>query len=79
MTDNEKSIYCSGVDPTIVNFIEVNVQNKNQTPSCQWVKNVQRHVHEHDVRYVILHDFTTIFILYQWKLISVLFYKIQIS
>ncbi|CAH0398773.1 unnamed protein product [Chilo suppressalis] len=53
VTDDEKSLYCSGVDPVIVNFIKVN--NNNNKQSClQWVKNVQRHIHEHDVRCLVL-------------------------
>lgn len=47
VSDDEKSIYCSGVDSVIINFIKVEMKNKMGT---QWVKNVQRNVHEHDVR-----------------------------
>lgn len=46
--EEEKSLYCSGVDPIIVNFVKVGHNRKGG--QSQWVKNVQRHIHEHDVR-----------------------------
>lgn len=48
VSEDESSLYCSGVDPVITNFIKVN--NTNKQSALQWVKNVQRHIHEHDVR-----------------------------
>ncbi|GBP64508.1 U3 small nucleolar RNA-associated protein 4 homolog, partial [Eumeta japonica] len=52
VSDDEKSVYCSGVDPVIVNFVKVDVNNKTQ--NAQWVKNIQRHIHEHDIRALVL-------------------------
>lgn len=50
MSDDEKKLYCSGVDPVIVNFVKVNNTGSVKQANSQWVKNVQRHIHEHDVR-----------------------------
>lgn len=54
VSDDEKSLFCSGVDPVIMNFIKVN-KNVNKVTEAQWVKNVQRNIHEHDVRGLVLH------------------------
>ncbi|KAL0822494.1 hypothetical protein ABMA28_004548 [Loxostege sticticalis] len=54
VSEDESSLYCSGVDPVITNFIKVN--NTNKQSALQWVKNVQRHIHEHDVRALALND-----------------------
>lgn len=51
VSDDEKSLFCSGVDPVIMNFIKVN-KNMGKQSDAQWVKNVQRNIHEHDVRCV---------------------------
>lgn len=64
VSDDELNLYCSGVDPTIVHFVKVhNSQDKNasttdkvdkiegQRAGSIWAKNVQKHIHEHDVRY----------------------------
>ncbi|XP_068081121.1 U3 small nucleolar RNA-associated protein 4 homolog [Anabrus simplex] len=49
VSDDQKSVYCSGVDPLIVCFACVQVRVANGERS-RWVKSVQRRVHEHDVR-----------------------------
>lgn len=49
ISEDERSLYCSGVDPVITNFIKVPSSSGKQS-TLQWVKNVQRHIHEHDVR-----------------------------
>ncbi|KAJ8713520.1 hypothetical protein PYW07_013890 [Mythimna separata] len=54
VSDDEKSLFCSGVDPVIMNFIKVNKNTGKQT-DAQWVKNVQRNIHEHDVRGLVIH------------------------
>ncbi|XP_050351398.1 U3 small nucleolar RNA-associated protein 4 homolog [Nymphalis io] len=54
VSDDENSLYCSGVDPIIMNFVKVNCSSGNQS-SAQWVKNVQRNIHEHDVRALVIH------------------------
>ncbi|CAB3251694.1 unnamed protein product [Arctia plantaginis] len=54
VSDDEKSLFCSGVDPVIMNFIKVN-KNMGKQMDAQWVKNVQRNIHEHDVRGLIIH------------------------
>ncbi|KAB0796828.1 hypothetical protein PPYR_10889 [Photinus pyralis] len=48
----EDSIYCAGVDSNIVNYVKVKVTEGNY----KWVKSVQRKVHEHDVRALVLHE-----------------------
>ncbi|XP_068618247.1 U3 small nucleolar RNA-associated protein 4 homolog [Battus philenor] len=53
VSDDEKSLYCSGVDPAIMNFIKVS-KGSGKISGAQWVKNVQRNIHEHDVRALIL-------------------------
>lgn len=53
VSDDEKSLFCSGVDPVIMNFIKLN-KNTGKQMDAQWVKNVQRNIHEHDVRYAQL-------------------------
>ncbi|XP_047535079.1 U3 small nucleolar RNA-associated protein 4 homolog [Vanessa atalanta] len=54
VSDDENSLYCSGVDPVIMNFVKVNCSSGKQS-SAQWVKNVQRNIHEHDVRALVIH------------------------
>ncbi|XP_072947346.1 U3 small nucleolar RNA-associated protein 4 homolog [Epargyreus clarus] len=54
VSEDEKSLYCTGMDPVIINFIKVNKSAGKQT-TAQWVKNVQRNIHEHDVRALVLH------------------------
>ncbi|CAH0729798.1 unnamed protein product, partial [Brenthis ino] len=54
VSDDEKSIYCSGVDPVIINFVKVNNSSLGKQSTSQWVKNVQRNIHEHDVRALVL-------------------------
>ncbi|XP_023934231.1 U3 small nucleolar RNA-associated protein 4 homolog [Bicyclus anynana] len=49
VSDDENSMYLSGVDPVIVQFVKVKSGSNKQT-SANWVKNVQRNIHEHDVR-----------------------------
>ncbi|CAG9793901.1 unnamed protein product [Diatraea saccharalis] len=55
VSEDEKSLYCSGVDPVITNFVKVN-NNCNKQSTLQWVKNVQRNIHEHDVRCLVIND-----------------------
>ncbi|XP_053606574.1 U3 small nucleolar RNA-associated protein 4 homolog isoform X2 [Plodia interpunctella] len=52
VSDDEKSLYCSGVDPVLTNFIKVD----NKQAGAQWVKHFQRHIHEHDVRALVYKD-----------------------
>lgn len=59
VADDEESLYFSGVDPVITQFVKVNSGAK-QT-SARWVKNVQRNIHEHDVRYTQTIRFSTTF------------------
>ncbi|VVC86764.1 unnamed protein product [Leptidea sinapis] len=55
ISDDEQSLYCSGVDPIITMFMKVSKTVEKQA-SSQWVKNVQRNIHEHDVRGLALND-----------------------
>ncbi|XP_026762626.2 U3 small nucleolar RNA-associated protein 4 homolog [Galleria mellonella] len=51
VSDDETYMFFSGVDPVIMQFIKV----KNHKESRgQWVRHVQRHVHEHDVRSLVI-------------------------
>ncbi|KAM3966216.1 UTP4 small subunit processome component l(3)72Dn [Aphomia sociella] len=51
VSDDETNMYFSGVDPVIMHFIKV---KNNKQSGGQWVKHVQRHVHEHDVRSLVI-------------------------
>ncbi|XP_073947137.1 UTP4 small subunit processome component l(3)72Dn [Choristoneura fumiferana] len=53
VSDDEQKIYCSGVDPVILSYRRVD--KSSDSGSLQWVKHVQRHIHEHDVRGLIMH------------------------
>ncbi|XP_037294698.1 U3 small nucleolar RNA-associated protein 4 homolog isoform X2 [Manduca sexta] len=55
VSEDEKSLYCSGVDPVITMFVKIEKINNEQS-EVQWVKNVQRHIHEHDVRGLVLNQ-----------------------
>ncbi|KAJ0178260.1 hypothetical protein K1T71_006083 [Dendrolimus kikuchii] len=55
VSEDETRLFCSGVDPIIINFIKVGKNNDVQS-SGQWVKHVQRNIHEHDVRGLIIND-----------------------
>ncbi|KOB78040.1 Cirhin [Operophtera brumata] len=66
VSDDELNLYCSGVDPTIAHFVRVqDSQDKKatttiigiekETTRSMWAKNVQKHIHEHDVRVIITH------------------------
>ncbi|XP_045766476.1 U3 small nucleolar RNA-associated protein 4 homolog [Maniola jurtina] len=59
VADDEKHIYCSGVDPVITRFVKVDSGTGKET-SASWVRDVQRHIHEHDVRALLLHENTLI-------------------
>ncbi|KAF5306667.1 hypothetical protein FQR65_LT07222 [Abscondita terminalis] len=50
VSKSENSLYCSGVDTNIVNYEKVKITEGN----FKWVKSVQRKVHDHDVRSLIL-------------------------
>ncbi|KAL1517504.1 hypothetical protein ABEB36_001261 [Hypothenemus hampei] len=47
---NECSIYAAGVDPLISNYEKVKVGS-----NFRWVKSIQRKIHEHDVRTMVIH------------------------
>ncbi|XP_013146935.1 PREDICTED: cirhin [Papilio polytes] len=53
VSDDEKNLYCSGVDPVIMNFVKVS-KGSGKITGAQWVKNVQRNIHEHQVRALVL-------------------------
>lgn len=48
VSDDEKSLYCSGVDPVITMFKKV--ENTEIPSEYRWVKSIHRNIHEHDVR-----------------------------
>src|SRR5699024_6858872 len=47
---DENSLYCAGVDPNIVNYVRVKVKDNDQ----KWVRSIQRKIHDHDVRALVL-------------------------
>ncbi|CAH0584326.1 unnamed protein product [Chrysodeixis includens] len=55
VSEDETSIFCGGSDSIIMNFIKVNKSTEKQT-EAHWVKNVQRNIHERDVRGLVVDD-----------------------
>ncbi|CAK1556292.1 unnamed protein product [Leptosia nina] len=54
ISEDETYLYCSGIDPVINMFKKiVNADNPSET---RWVKNIQRNIHEHDVRALVIND-----------------------
>lgn len=47
---DRETLYCAGVDPNIVSYVKVNVKGENK----KWVKSIQRKIHDHDVRSLLL-------------------------
>lgn len=52
VSDDQKTLYCAGVDPNIVSYVKVQVKDENH----RWVKSVQRKIHDHDIRALVLQD-----------------------
>lgn len=52
LSDNQKTLYCAGVDPLIVSYEKICVKDD----TMKWVKSVQRKIHDHDVRNLVLLD-----------------------
>nr|CAI5842239.1 unnamed protein product [Callosobruchus analis] len=52
LSDDEHTLYCAGVDPTIVTYQKINVRGENK----KWVKSIQRKIHEHDVNALVLYN-----------------------
>ncbi|XP_025835846.1 U3 small nucleolar RNA-associated protein 4 homolog [Agrilus planipennis] len=50
LSSDEKTLYCAGVDPLIISYEKVKVKGTSQ----KWVKSIQRKIHDHDVRCLIL-------------------------
>lgn len=51
ISDDEKNLYCAGVDSTITNYVQINVKHGGK----KWIKSIQRRVHDNDVNSLILH------------------------
>ncbi|XP_063382470.1 U3 small nucleolar RNA-associated protein 4 homolog [Cydia fagiglandana] len=58
VSDNEEQIYCSGVDPIIMSYQKV--EKNCGGVALQWMKNVVRHIHMHDVRDLVMNEDTLI-------------------
>ncbi|XP_047993070.1 U3 small nucleolar RNA-associated protein 4 homolog isoform X2 [Leguminivora glycinivorella] len=58
VSENEEQIYCSGVDPMIMSYQKVEKNCGGQ--ALQWMKNVQRNIHMHDVRDLVMNEDTLI-------------------
>ncbi|XP_017779887.1 PREDICTED: U3 small nucleolar RNA-associated protein 4 homolog, partial [Nicrophorus vespilloides] len=52
LSEDEKTVYCSGIDSWIFSFVNVNVKDGMQ----KWVKCSKRVVHDHDVRALCMGD-----------------------
>lgn len=50
VSENKDVIYCAGVDPNIVSYVKVNIKEGHQ----KWVKSIQRKIHDHDVRALVV-------------------------
>ncbi|XP_063623393.1 U3 small nucleolar RNA-associated protein 4 homolog [Cydia splendana] len=58
VSENEEQIYCSGVDPMIMTYQKVEKSCGGE--ALQWMKNVVRHIHMHDVRALVMNEDTLI-------------------
>ncbi|XP_077300412.1 UTP4 small subunit processome component l(3)72Dn isoform X2 [Arctopsyche grandis] len=55
LSEDQKSLYCTGVDPNIVNYAKVKMKHKGEDEYVEkWVKNLQRNIHQHDVRAMVM-------------------------
>lgn len=52
LNDDQTSLFCSGIDPNIVNYVKITVKDGTH----KWVKSLQRKIHEHDIRALVLND-----------------------
>lgn len=52
VSDDENMLYCAGIDPNIVSYVRVSHKNDQN----KWMKSIERKVHDHDVRSLILFD-----------------------
>lgn len=50
LSENEETVFCGGVDPILVSYVKIKIKEQNE----KWVKSIQRKVHDHDVRDLIL-------------------------
>ncbi|CAH0547966.1 unnamed protein product [Brassicogethes aeneus] len=50
LSEDQTSLCCAGVDPNIINYVQVNVKGGSQ----KWVRSIQRKIHEHDIRSLLL-------------------------
>ncbi|XP_063363511.1 U3 small nucleolar RNA-associated protein 4 homolog [Cydia amplana] len=58
VSENEEQIYCSGVDPMIMTYQKVEKNCGGE--ALQWMKNVHRNIHMHDVRALVMNEDTLI-------------------
>lgn len=65
LSEDEKSLYCAGVDPLIVSYAKVCMKQKGDTGTVdKWVKSIQRNIHTHDVRYYTIYSIETLKAIY---------------
>lgn len=50
LSKDEKTLYCAGVDPNIMSYQNIQVKDQRN----RWVKSIQRKVHDHDVKALVL-------------------------
>lgn len=50
LTDNQKTVYCAGIDPVIMSYEKIVVKEGTK----KWVKSTQRKIHDHDVRNLLV-------------------------
>ncbi|XP_015832958.1 U3 small nucleolar RNA-associated protein 4 homolog isoform X2 [Tribolium castaneum] len=50
LSEDENSLYCAGIDPNVVNYVRIEVKDG----AHKWVRSIQRKIHDHDVRALVL-------------------------
>ncbi|KRT78993.1 WD40 domain-containing protein, partial [Oryctes borbonicus] len=50
LSEDEDMLFCGGVDPILISYVKVRIKEQNE----KWVKSIQRKVHDHDVRALLL-------------------------
>lgn len=52
ISDDEQNLYCSGSDPTIANYVKIDIKGGGY----KWIRNIHRKIHNHEVRALALHQ-----------------------
>ncbi|XP_024085750.1 U3 small nucleolar RNA-associated protein 4 homolog isoform X2 [Cimex lectularius] len=54
LSKDENTVYCAGVDPLIASYERVKVRDSDERG--KWVKSIQRVIHDHDVKCLVICD-----------------------